>query len=215
MHLAPRCSTLCLLQTLVAASAMARADNMQTAADVAPAVAVHAVTAAANAPAGEPPTSCAPTGAAADGEKAAILKVITDMQAAWNRGDFRGYMQGFKNPDVIFVSGGRFQDGWQGTLDHYVRDYGTSPEARGTLKFYDITVEMLAPDAAQLISHYQLVRQQHPQYGINTRLMRKVNGQWVIALNHVSSSETAPTETHRPTGGQPPKRRKPSSTASG
>jgi hypothetical protein len=44
-------------------------------------------------------------------EKAAILKVITDMQAAWNRGDFRGYMQGFKNPDVIFVSGGRFQAG--------------------------------------------------------------------------------------------------------
>ena len=128
-------------------------------------------------------------------EKAAILKVITDMQAAWNRGDFRGYMQGFKNPDVIFVSGGRFQDGWQGTLDHYIRDYGASPETRGTLRFSDIRIEILGPDAAQLISRYQLVRQQHPQYGINTRLMRKVHGQWVIALNHVSSSETAPIET--------------------
>jgi hypothetical protein len=53
---------------------------------------------------------------------------------------------------------------------------------------------MLGPDAAQLISRYQLVKQQHPQYGINTRLMRKVNGQWVIALNHVSSSETPPAE---------------------
>ena len=193
MPFAPRRNTLCLLLAVAAASMTARADNTHTALNI------HAANrpadAAANAPAGEPPTSCAPTGAAADAEKAAILKVITDMQAAWNRGDFRGYMQGFKNPDVIFVSGGRFQDGWQGTLEHYVRDYGASPEARGTLKFYDITVEMLAPDAAQLISHYQLVRQQHPQYGINTRLMRKVNGQWVIALNHVSSSETAPTET--------------------
>ena len=131
----------------------------------------------------------------AGAEKTAILKVITDMQSAWNRGDFRGYMQGFKNPDVIFVSGGRFQDGWQGTLDHYVRDYGASPEMRGTLRFSDIRIEILGPDAAQLISRYQLVRQQHPQYGINTRLMRKVNGQWVIALNHVSSSETAPIET--------------------
>jgi hypothetical protein len=139
------------------------------------------------------PASCAPVDAAA--EKAAMLKVIVDMQAAWNRGDFRGYMQGFKNPDVIFVSGGRFQDGWQGTLDHYVRDYGASPETRGTLRFYDIRIEMLGPDAAQLISRYQLVKQQHPQYGINTRLMRKVSGQWVIALNHVSSSETAPLET--------------------
>jgi len=136
---------------------------------------------------------CAPVNA--DVEKAAILKVIVDMQAAWNRGDFPGYMQGFKNPDVIFVSGGRFQDGWQGTLDHYIRDYGASPETRGTLRFSDIRIEILGPDAAQLISRYQLVRQQHPQYGINTRLMRKVHGQWVIALNHVSSSETAPIET--------------------
>ena len=173
MPFAPRRNTLCLLLAVAALLHIA----------------------AANAPAGETPASCAPTGAAADAEKAAILKVITDMQAAWNRGDFRGYMQGFKNPDVIFVSGGHFQDGWQGTLDHYIRDYGVSPEARGALKFYDITVEMLAPDAAQLISHYQLVRPQHPQYGINTRLMRKVNGQWVIALNHVSSSENAPTQT--------------------
>jgi uncharacterized protein (TIGR02246 family) len=128
----------------------------------------------------------------ADVEKAAILKVITTMQDAWNHGDFRGYMQGFKNPDVIFVSGGKFQDGWQGTLDHYIRDYGASPDTRGTLRFYAIRIEMLGPDAAQLISRYQLVKQQHPQYGINTRLLRKVNGQWVIALNHVSSSETPP-----------------------
>ena len=127
-----------------------------------------------------------------EAEKAAILQVITSMQAAWNRGDFRGYMQGFKNPDVIFVSGGRFQDGWQGTLDHYSRDYGANPEARGTLRFYDIRIDILSSNAAQLISRYQLVRKQHPQYGINTRLMRKVNGQWVIAVNHVSSSETPP-----------------------
>jgi uncharacterized protein (TIGR02246 family) len=129
---------------------------------------------------------------APDSEKQDILKVITHMQTAWNRGDFRGYMEGFKNPDVTFVSGGRFQDGWQGTLDHYIRDYGASAETRGTLRFYDIRIEMLAPDAAQLISRFALERPQHPQYGINTRLMRKVDGRWVIALNHVSASESAP-----------------------
>jgi uncharacterized protein (TIGR02246 family) len=130
--------------------------------------------------------------ASAEAEKAAILDVIQHMQDAWNRGDFRGYMQGFKNPDVVFVSGGRFQDGWQGTLDHYIRDYGSSPAARGKLRFYDIRIEILAPDAAQLISRYELLRPEHPQYGINTRLMRKVEGRWVIALNHVSSTEAPP-----------------------
>jgi uncharacterized protein (TIGR02246 family) len=122
-------------------------------------------------------------------EKAAIRKVIADMEAAWNRGDFRGYMDGFLNPGVVFVSKGRFQDGWQGTLDHYVRDYGGAPEKRGRLRFFDVRIEMLAPDAAQLISRYELVRPDQPQDGINTRLMRKVGGRWVIALNHVSSRE--------------------------
>jgi uncharacterized protein (TIGR02246 family) len=131
--------------------------------------------------------TAAPALADAETEKAAIRKVIADMEAAWNRGDFRGYMDGFLNPGVVFVSKGRFQDGWQGTLDHYVRDYSGAPEKRGRLRFFDITIEMLAPDAAQLISRYELKKPDQPQDGINTRLMRKVGGRWVIALNHVSS----------------------------
>ena len=130
-------------------------------------------------------------------EEAAIRHVIADMEAAWNRGDFRGYMAGFKNPDVIFVSRGAFQQGWQGTLDHYVRDYGGSPERRGRLHFWDVRIEMLAPDAAQLIGRYRLEGGDHPQDGINTRLMRKVDGRWVIALNHVSSREAPPLPERR------------------
>lgn len=124
-----------------------------------------------------------------DTEKQAILAVIGRMEQAWNRGDFRGYMEGFANPDVIFVSRGEFQKDWQGTLDHYIRDYGASAETRGTLHFFDIKIELLAPDAAQLISRYQLERPSKAQDGINTRLMRKRGDQWVIALNHVSSRE--------------------------
>ena len=124
-------------------------------------------------------------------DKQAIIDVIARMEAAWNRGDFRGYMEGFANPDVVFVSKGRFQQGWQGTLDHYVRDYGGSPERRGALHFFDIRIEMLGPDSAQLISRYTLSRPGAAQDGINTRLMRKRGGKWVIALNHVSSVEPA------------------------
>lgn len=124
-----------------------------------------------------------------EAEKQAILALIGRMEQAWNRGDFQGYMEGFANPDVVFVSRGEFQKDWQGTLDHYIRDYGTSPGTRGTLHFFDIKIEMLAPDAAQLISRYQLDRPKNRQDGINTRLMRKREGKWVIALNHVSSRE--------------------------
>lgn len=124
-----------------------------------------------------------------EAEKQAILDVISRMEQAWNRGDFRGYMEGFANPDVIFVSRGQFQKDWQGTLDHYIRDYGETVDTRGKLHFFDIQIEMLAPDAAQLISRYRLERPRNGQDGINTRLMRKRDGKWVIALNHVSSRE--------------------------
>jgi uncharacterized protein (TIGR02246 family) len=137
----------------------------------------------------KPQMQCSPTGAAAQAEKEAIVALIGRMEAAWNRGDFRGYMEGFANPDVVFVSRGQFQKDWQGTLDHYVRDYGASAETRGKLRFFDIKVEMLGPDVAQLISRFQLDRPQNPQDGVNTRLMRKRDGKWVIALNHVSSRE--------------------------
>jgi uncharacterized protein (TIGR02246 family) len=125
-------------------------------------------------------------------EKAAILEVTSRMEAAWNRGDFRGYMDGFANPDVIFISRGEYQKDWQGTLDHYIRDYGASEATRGHLRFYDIQVEMLGPDAAQLNSRFHLERPQNPLDGISTRILRKRDGKWVIALNHVSARETPP-----------------------
>ncbi len=53
-------------------------------------------------------------------EEAQIRRVIADMEVAWNRGDFRGYMAGFKNPDVVFVG---VQRDWQGTLDHDAGDH--------------------------------------------------------------------------------------------
>lgn len=120
-------------------------------------------------------------------DEAEIRALIATMQDAWNRGDFEGYMAGFWNPGVVFVSRGRRQADWQATLDHYVNDYGGAPERRGTLRFWDIQIEMLAPDAAMLVSQYRLDKPESPQQGINTRLMRKFDGRWVIALNHVSS----------------------------
>jgi uncharacterized protein (TIGR02246 family) len=139
------------------------------------------------------------TSAVAPGEeadKAAILQVTSRMEAAWNRGDLRGYMDGFANPDVIFISRGEYQKDWQGTLDHYVRDYGASDATRGQLRFYDIRIEMLGPDAAQLNSRFHLERPKNALDGISTRIFRKRDGKWVIALNHVSAREVpcAPTQ---------------------
>jgi len=128
-------------------------------------------------------------------DRAAILDTVHRMEAAWNRGDFRGYMAGFKNPDVIFVSGGKFQEGWQGTLDHYIRDYGGSPERRGRLHFYNMKVDLLSPNAAMLIGQYRLERGPRITEGVNTRLFSKIKGKWLITVNHVSAYDVAPAPT--------------------
>ena len=136
----------------------------------------------------------APTASAGPkSDRAAILSTIARMESAWNHGDFRGYMAGFKNPDVVFVSGGKFQDGWQGTLDHYVRDYGGSAERRGRLHFYNMKVDILASDAAMLVGQYRLERGARVTEGVNTRLFRKFHGKWLITMNHVSAYDVTPT----------------------
>jgi hypothetical protein len=137
----------------------------------------------------------APVSASPAQDRTAILSVIQRMEDAWDRGDFRGYMAGFKNPDVIFVSGGKFQQGWQGTLDHYVRDYGGSPERRGQLHFYNMKVDLLAPNAAMLIGQYRLIRGTRVTEGVNTRLFKKFHGHWLITMNHVSAYDVTPTAT--------------------
>ncbi|KFC76066.1 hypothetical protein FG93_00206 [Bosea sp. LC85] len=132
-------------------------------------------------------------------ESDAIRAVIATMQVAWNCGDFHGYMAGFANPDVVFVSRGRIQKDWQATLDHYIDEYGGAPGSQGELAFSNIRIEMLAPDAAQLISDYKLVRAAGNQTGVNTRLMRKRDSRWVIALNHVSQIENSKAGEKTPT----------------
>ncbi len=128
-------------------------------------------------------------------DRAAILRTISRMESAWNRGDFKGYMAGFKNPDVVFVSGGKFQQGWQGTLDHYIRDYGGSAERRGTLHFYNMKVDLLSPDAAMLVGQYRLVRGKRVTEGVNTRLFKKFHGRWLITMNHVSAYDVEPSSS--------------------
>jgi ketosteroid isomerase-like protein len=128
-------------------------------------------------------------------DRAAILRTISRMESAWNRGDFKGYMAGFKNPDVVFVSGGRFQQGWQGTLDHYIRDYGGSAERRGSLHFYNMKVDLLSPSAAMLVGQYRLVRGKRVTEGVNTRLFKKFHGRWLITMNHVSAYDVKPSSS--------------------
>jgi hypothetical protein len=46
-----------------------------------------------------------------------------------------------------------------------------------------------------LIGQYRLVRGPRVTEGVNTRLFRKIQGRWLITMNHVSAYDVTPTPT--------------------
>ena len=57
------------------------------------------------------------------------------MEEAWNRGDFRGYMEGFANPYVVFVSRGKRDGKWVIALNHVSsRETPCASDAQSTSK---------------------------------------------------------------------------------
>ena len=76
-------------------------------------------------------------------DKQAILKVMANQQAAWNKGDINDFMQGYwKSDSLLFVGKTAPTKGWQATLDNYKRSY-PNKAAMGTLSFNILKVDVL------------------------------------------------------------------------
>ena len=69
------------------------------------------------------------------------------------------------------------------------------PSGAARLHFYNMKIDLLAPDAAMLVGQYRLVRGPRVTEGVNTRLFRKIDCQWLITMNHVSAYDVAPSAT--------------------
>ena len=119
---------------------------------------------------------------------AAIREVLTTQTAAWNKGDIPGFMQGYwKSDSLVFIGRKGPTYGWQQTLDNYRKNY---PDAAtmGQLDFSGLRVTVLAPSAAQVIGHWHLARPAAGDVqGYFLLLLRKIDGQWVVAADHTNS----------------------------
>src|SRR5436309_13869796 len=84
-------------------------------------------------------TSCTSASDSAD----AVRAVIQAQQAAWNRGDIDGCMDGYERAETTtFVSGDELMLGWQTVLDRYKKRY-PSPGEMGILTFSDLDIKPL------------------------------------------------------------------------
>ncbi|MEE1946019.1 DUF4440 domain-containing protein [Pedobacter sp. KR3-3] len=119
-------------------------------------------------------------------DRQAILDVLEKQRGAWNKGDVEAYMQGYwKNDSLLFVGKSGPTYGWQQTLDNYKRGY-PDKSAMGFLTFGIKKVDFLAKDRAFVLGSWNLKREKDEPKGYFTLLLRKINGQWKVVVDHSS-----------------------------
>ncbi len=129
---------------------------------------------------------------AAGGEPAsatkAIRKVLDDQVSAWNKGDLRGFMEGYwQSDDLTFFSGNNQTRGWQATLDRYRKKYQAEGKEMGKLTFRDIDIRFLAADHALVTGRWQLELTKDKIGGLFTLIVHKKAPGWRIVHDHTSS----------------------------
>jgi len=126
------------------------------------------------------------------------IRAVLDSQAvAWNRGDIEGYMHGYWNSDsLLFTSSGNVRRGYAATLEKYKKSYDTKAKM-GTLKFSDLALTLLSPDAAWVFGHWELRRKNDRPGGVFTLILRKFPEGWKIIHDHTSVEASKKTKSQK------------------
>ena len=125
--------------------------------------------------------------AAAD--PATEVRAVLDAQvAAWNRGDLAGFLTPYRpSEDLTFFSNNTVTKGFAAIRARYENRYGTSAATMGKLRFEDLEIIVLSPDAAFARGRYRLQRPDDSPTGLFTLLLRKTNGKWEVVHDHTST----------------------------
>jgi ketosteroid isomerase-like protein len=120
---------------------------------------------------------------------AAVRAVIETQQAAWNRGDIEGFMDGYERAETTtFVSGEQLMRGWQTVLERYKQRYN-SREEMGTLTFSELAIEPISADFALADGHWQLTRAKDAPRGRFTLVFHRINSEWRIIHDTTTSAQ--------------------------
>ncbi len=120
-------------------------------------------------------------------DAAAILTLLNDQTAAWNRGDIEGFMSGYWNSNQTeFVSSDGVSRGWQALLERYRRSY-PDRKAMGHLTFSDLEIRVECSTAAYALGEYHLQRENDNPSGVFTLNFRKFTDGWRIVVDHTTA----------------------------
>jgi beta-aspartyl-peptidase (threonine type) len=118
----------------------------------------------------------------------AIRTVLDEQVKAWNRGDLDAFMKGYwKSDQLTFFSGGTKLQGWQATMDRYIRSYKSEGREMGELRFVDLQIELLGSHAAVVRGGWELKMSKEQRGGLFTLIFRKTDQGWKIIHDHTGA----------------------------
>jgi len=119
-------------------------------------------------------------------DEKAIIQILSEQDAAWNRGDLEGFMKGYwKSDSLMFIGKNGITYGWEKTLDNYKKGYPDTA-AMGKLNFEYIEMKQLSPNYFFVVGKWHLTRTIGNLDGAFTLLLRKINNVWMIVKDHSS-----------------------------
>lgn len=121
----------------------------------------------------------------------AIERVLRQQQEAWNRHDLEGFMAGYWNSSQLtFFSGGKENDGWQGTMERYLATYASPGHEMGQLDFSNLRIEVLGQEGAFVRGTWKLtLNNGKTPHGLFTLIFRKFPDGWKIVHDHTSTAD--------------------------
>jgi len=115
-----------------------------------------------------------------------VRALLAKQEHDWNNGDIDSFMDTYwKSDSLMFVSTKGATYGWKNTLTRYKNTYPDTT-VMGKLKFDLQSVKRLSADYYFVLGKWHLTRSIGDIGGFYTLLIKKVNGQWVIVVDHTS-----------------------------
>ncbi len=118
-----------------------------------------------------------------------IRQLLSEQQAAWNRGDIPGFMAGYwDNPKLRFASGGEITYGHAETLAGYQARYQNTAQM-GRLQFDVREFNQPSAEQAVVFGRWTLHRERDKPSGLFTLMLKKFPQGWRIISDHTSSAD--------------------------
>ena len=112
--------------------------------------------------------------------KAAIRKIMSDQEDAWNKHDLEGFMAGYiKSDSLKFYGLNGLTKGWSQTLANYQKRYPTKAES-GRLNFVINDISKIEDNSYWVMGEYHLKRDIGNADGVFLIIFKKINNQWRI-----------------------------------